>query len=317
MKVPLKSRGLMRAVKPAFTHNLFLKLVSLTLAIGLYWWVHGSQDAQRTMAIDLVVLLPPESVNRSLVTPLPTSVLVTMHGPRSLLDDLRPVDLGNLQLDLRSGQSGRISLEPSMLRVPGGVTIDFIDPASIDIAWDEVVERDIHVQVSIAGDPGEGFVVKGAPTVRPATLRARGPRQLVENLQYARAEPFDVTNLIEGAHTRTLAIDRPPPRVTYDSTSITSTVEIGRKLLERVFSKVPVVVVGAARATTMPARVDVRVIGPPKLVEELRPEQIVPRVNLSELNVNLATPNSVALPVSLELGKLEVSIVPKTVVVKW
>ncbi len=307
----------LRLLKPIVSQHLGLKLFSLACAFVIYAFVHGTQDAQRNMAVDLVVLLPPDTVHRILVTPLPTSVRVTLHGPRSLLDGLHPEDLGSFQVDLRSGRSGRIPLEPSMLSVPPGTTVSMIDPQALDIVWDDVIERDIAIQVSITGEPTEGFVVKGPPDINPRAVHARGPRQVVDALQLARAESFDVTHLSEGVHQRILAIDRGPPQVTYDTANATVTVEISRKLLERVFRNVPVHVVGAPRAVAIPAHVDVRVVGPPDVVKPLRPEQIVPRIDLKELGANLAQPNSMALPLTFEIDSAKTYITPSTVIVKW
>ena len=192
------------------------------------------------MAVDLMVLLPPDTENRILTTDLPTSVRVSLHGPRSIVGDMKTADLGNLQLDLRSGQSGRIALEPGMLRVPGTVVIDSIDPSSLDISWDDITERPIQIQVPITGSPAEGFVIKGKASSTPDSLLARGPAQVVNNLHVVRLEPFDISGLTDGTHRRTLVLDRTPSRVVYDATHATATVEIVRKLRERVFSKVPV-----------------------------------------------------------------------------
>ncbi len=313
---PLTPAALWRAVKPAFTRNLGLKLFSLACAIALYAFVHGAQDAQRIMAVDLVVLLPPASQNRTLTTDLPTSIRVSLHGPRSIVGDLRASDLGNMQLDLRTGRSGIIPLEPGMLRVPGGVAIDSIDPSTLSISWDDVVERPIQVQVPVTGAPADGFVVKGRAAATPDTLMARGPSQVVGNLQVARVEAFDISGLTDGVHRRTLVVERPPPRVTYDVTHATASVEIARKLKERVFSKIPVQIVGVARATALPSLVDVRVTGAPDYVSDLRVDQIVPRVTVKEADAT-KKPSTLALPIELEIDGVQVTVIPKTVVVKW
>ncbi len=316
MKFPtLSLAGSWHKLRPFVAHNSGLKLFSLACAIALYAFVHGAQDAQRIMAVDLVVLLPPASENRTLTSDLPTSIRVSMHGPRSLVGDLRPSDLGNMQLDLRSGRSGRIPLEPGMLRIPGGVTIDSIDPAALNISWDDLDERDIKIQVPITGAPADGYVVKGRTSASPDTLLARGPSQIVDNLQVVRVEAFDLTGLKEGVHRRTLAIDRAPPRVTYDITHTTATVEIVRKMRERSFNKVKVEIVGVGRGTALPSHVDVVVVGPPELVTELRSEQIIPRVQVKNADPN--KPHSSVLPVELEIENAQVRIMPKTVVVKW
>ena len=145
---------------------------------------------------------------------------------------------------------------------------------------------------------------------------ARGPSQIVDNLQVARVEAFDITGLKDGTHRRTLVIDRAPPRVVYDTMHVTATVEIARKMRERVFSKINVQVIGVGRAKAFPSQVDVRVVGAPEFVTELRADQIVPRVTVKESDSTKKS-GSVELPVELGMDDVDVSIVPKTVVVRW
>jgi YbbR domain-containing protein len=297
--------------------NLGLKLFSFACAFVIYAFVHTTQDAQRTFTVDLVVLLPPQNARRVLVSELPASVRVTLRGPQSLVDGLRPEELGNFEVDLRSGRSGRISLEAGMLHVPAGLSVNLVDPAFVEIAWDDVVERDIPIQVTVTGEPLDGLTVKGNPEVNPRAAHARGARHLLDTLQFVRAEPFDVSGLAEGVHPRTIALDRSNGRIALDSASTTVTVEIVRKLSERAFTKLTIVVVGSGRATVYPPKVDVRVVGPPDLVKTLRAEQIVPRVDLKAVGANLAVPSSLALPVSLELEGCTATVTPSTVVVKW
>ncbi len=315
--ISTRIRDALRSWRPVLLDNLGLKLLSFVCAFVLYAFVHGAQDAQRTIAVDLVALLPQESENRALLTPLPSTVRVSVHGSRSMVDPLRSEDFGNLRLDLRSGRSGRVPLHPSMVAAPPGVDVDMIDPGFLDITWDEIITRDIPVQVNVTGDPANGFIVKSPPEIHPKNVRARGPRQIVDSLQFARSEPFDVTGLTAGVYTRTIPLDAPPTRVTFATLTVSVTTEINRKLIERMFSKLPVVVVGVPRAVAIPAKVDVSVVGPAEIVDHLRAEQLVPRVDPKGLGVDLSGTNSVAAPVLVDIHQCQTFSVPKTVIVKW
>ena len=46
-------------IRAAFTENINLKLLSIGFTLVLYSLVHGAQDAQRVVSVDLVLLLPP------------------------------------------------------------------------------------------------------------------------------------------------------------------------------------------------------------------------------------------------------------------
>jgi hypothetical protein len=304
---------LVERIKGGFTENLNLKLLSFAFALVLYALVHGSQDAQRSVLVDLVVLLPPESANRVLSNQLPPQVRLTLRGPRAALDELHADDIGNLQVDVHSGNEKRITLNPEMAHVPPGVHVEQIDPPAIDLLWEDQISREVPVQVSVVGIPAPGFMVKGVPVADPPTVKVRGPKSEVVVLQHARADAFDVAGLTENVYTRALALDKPPGRITYDVASVQVTTGIGREVVDRLIPKLPVIAVGVPKAKTTPAEVDVRLVCPPEILRGLRPEQIVPRVE----ERSTAPSGSESLPVIVDVDRCETHVTPSYVIVRW
>jgi YbbR domain-containing protein len=295
------------------TENLNLKLLSLAFALVLYGWVHGSQEAQRSLLLGVIALTPPESSTRELVTPIPAQIRVTVRGAKSTLDELHADDIGSVQIDLRSGSVTRLTFEPSMIPVPPGLTVEQIDPPAVDLTWEDRIQRDVPVEVGIVGTPASGFVVKGTPTSDPATVRTRGPKSEVMVVQRARADAFDVTGLTAGKYTRQLAIERAPGRLAYDVPSVAASVEIAREESERPFTRVPIAILGHTGAKAQPAEVDVRLSCPPEVVRALRPEQIVPRVQVA----SSADHGTEALSVALSIDQCDVHMTPPNVIVRW
>jgi hypothetical protein len=272
------------------------------------------------MLLSVVALTPPDSSNRVLTTPIPAQVRVTYRGPRAMLDELHTDDVGNVQLDLRGGNETRIQLDASTIPVPPGLRVeqacfslgDRCLP-EIPLVWEDLIVRDVRVEVGVVGTAAPGFVVKVAPTSDPAVVRAHGPKSEVLVLQRARADAFDVTGLTEGKYTRQLAIDRPVGRVTFDVPSVAATVEIGREVTERPFTKIPVAILGRTGGKAQPAEVDVRLSCPAEVVRALRPEQVVPRVQI----LSPTEHGSDALPVELKIDQCDVHVTPPTVIVRW
>ena len=95
------------------------------------------------------------------------------------------------------------------------------------------------------------------------------------------------------------------------------TIEVAREEMQRVFVKVPVQLVGVARGAVTPAEVDVKVEGPPEVVRALRPDPIVPTVDLRSAGVSTATPGSTKLPVLVELESCRATVQPQLVVARW
>jgi hypothetical protein len=279
------------------TENFNLKILSLGFALLLYSLVHGSQEAQRSLMLNVVTFTPGDAQNRELVTPIPAQIR----------------DIGSVHVDLRGGNETRWTFDPTTIPVPPGLQIEQIDPPAIDLTWEDRITRDVPVEVGIVGTPAPGFVVKGVPVADPEMVRARGAKSEVMVVQHARADAFDVTGLTAGKYARQLAVDRPPGRVTYDASSISATTEIGREVAERLFARVPVATFGHLAAKTQPAEVDVRLTCPPEVVRALRPEQIVPRVQATGPTDH----GSEVLPVELTIDQCEVHLTPSTVIARW
>jgi YbbR domain-containing protein len=312
----MTSGGIREALRSALLDNLGLKILSLAFALGFYAFIHGAENAQRTLSVSVVSVMPKEELNRQLMTQVPTEVAVTLSGSRTQLDDLRADDLGTLQLDLRSGRVSHVELDPSMFHVPAGLTVEQIYPPYIELRWDDVITRLIPVQVSRTGEVAPGFEVKGGISVEPATVKARGPQSVVDVMQNARSMPFDVTGLTEGVYQRTLALDRPPKLVTYDVDSVVATLEVSRELASRTFDR-KVEVVGLARAKTTPAVVTVRITGTAEDVNALAPEAIIPRVEMKGVTIDVTQPGSAYLDVLVDVGRVKADVSPPKVLVKW
>jgi YbbR domain-containing protein len=294
--------------------NWNLKLVSFAFAIVLYSMVHGGKDAKRSIIVELEALLPPEGSNRVLVTSLPKTVRLEVKGTNQAIDELRSGAVA-MQLDLTSGRDAHVVFDTKMVKGPQGLQfeVEQFDPPSIDLAWEERIKRDVPVQVSVVGTPAAGFVVKGSPMSDPPKVSVTGPMGEVAVLQKVRAESFDVTGLSDGQYPRQLALERLPASLKVEPRNVIVTTEITREIAERPFTKLAVVVVGLPKAKTLPAEVDVRLTCPPEILRGLRPEQIVPRVEITSKE----TTGSESHPVLVGVERCEAHVVPPSVVVRW
>src|SRR5450432_1722762 len=307
-------------LRESFSENLGLKALALCFALGLFAFLQGQTDEQqRTIPVPIVMRLPPESAERELMTPIPASIHVTLRGPARAIDRLIQTGVVPIEIDLREGHRESISFEPKNFSFPPETSITIIDPPSIDLEWEDVVTRQIPIQAAITGQPADGYVVKGEPDVDPTQLTVRGPVSIIEVMQFARLAAFDVSGLSEGTHRRRIAIDAPPVRARYIGPSAaTVTVTVARRVSEAKFENRPIEVVGVPGAGTMPQRVDATVPGAPEAIPALRPEQIIPRADLTKApNIDLKKHGSAVIKLSVELGHAESELQPPSVTVKW
>ncbi|MDB4944340.1 MAG: putative secreted protein [Labilithrix sp.] len=301
-------------IRLALTEDLNLKVLSFVFALVLYSLVHGGQDARRSVVVDIEVQLPPESSDRVLVGSIPQSIRIFVVGSNQTIDNLRAASV-SVQIDLASKQPSHVIFEPKMVRLPDGVNVEIeqFDPPALDLRWEQRIVRDVPIQVSVVGTPADGFVVKGPLVAEPKAAKVRGPQSDVMVMQFVRVDAFDVRGLSEGTYPRNLAVERSNPRIKVEPASAVVTAEITREVSERVFQKLPVSIVGIPKGRTTPGEVDVRLVCPPDIVRSLRPEQIVPTIEVTSKEPS----GSVSAPVLVSIDKCDAYATPKAVIARW
>ena len=312
---------LVRWLRAAFSENLGLKAFSFVLALGLTAYQRGSEDEeQRTIPVDVILRLPATDARRELMTVVPPSPIhVTVRGSTRALDSLTSAGIPSVEVDLRRGDAHAIVFEPEMFAVPPGVQVNIIDPASIALEWQDVIERSVPIQASITGRVADGYTVQSVK-VDPTSITVMGPASLVEVMQFVRLAAFDVSGKTDGVYRHPLALDQPGQRIQYlGPASATVTVSIGRQLVQRKFTRRAVLVVGPPQAKTEPKNVDVTVTGPPEVINGLRDEMIVPRVDVAGAGYDPKDQRhaSIVLPVRVDLSNVEIELQPPTVSVIW
>lgn len=309
------ARSWLGRIKAAFTENIGLKAVAFISALVLVAYQRSQQDERtRTVPFSVDVQLPDAGKRLELMTAIPPSIRVTVQGSLSALDELSNGS-NNLELDLRKGNAEYVRFSPENFRLPPGTRIKSIEPEGLDLEWQAVIEREVPVQTSVTGAVAEGHEVEQT-TAAPEFVKITGPERLVTVTQSVRVAPFDLNGLASGTYERQLALEPPPPRTTYvNQTTVSVQVTVRRRLVTANFTKLAVEVVGATSAIVTPPFIDVTVRGTPDIVEGLHAELILPRVDLTGLD--LSKRGSAALPVVVDLSHAEVVLQPPTVKVSW
>jgi YbbR domain-containing protein len=311
---------LLRWLRASFSENLGLKALAFALALGLTAYQRGSEDQeQRTLPVDVILRLPSAEANRELMTLVPPNIHVTVRGSTRALNQLIQSGIPPVEVDLRRGDVHSIVFDGDMFQVPPGVQVNIIDPASIDLEWQNVIQRSVPIQAAMTGHVAPGYTVQGVK-VDPSSITVMGPASLVEVMQFVRLAAFDVSGKTDGVYRHRLALDPPGQRIQYlGPASATVAVTIGRQLMSRRFARRNVIVVGPPRARTEPRSVDVTVTGAPDVINALREEMVVPRVDVGG---TLTDPKeqrhgSLVLPVKVDLTNVEIDIQPPTLSVTW
>ena len=273
--------GARGAIVRAITDDWGLKLLALGMSVALFSLVHGDVDAQRSIYVDVVALLPPPESGKMLVSEVPAQVKVTLRGSRSKLSGLSRDDLSPLQLDLRSATNGPFYIDASVLDVGSGIRVTELNPSAFSLTWAATAEKRVAVQVQLDGAPHKGTQV-GTVEVVPPYVTLRGPEGVLQTLSTLSTEPVSLTGLIAGRHTRRVPLQPLPQHVTVlEESSVEAVVPVVPVVAERTLRRLEVATVGETVVTVRPEVVSMRLRGPEEALDEIDPRAIVPYIDAS------------------------------------
>ncbi len=263
------------------TDNLGLKAIALGLSLLLFYLVHSDVDAQRSVDIDVVALLPPPGSGKMLISELPAQVKVTLRGSRSKLSSLSRDDLSPIQLDLRDTSSGRYYLEAGAIDVGSNVQVVEMSPSIIPLTWATAAEKRVPVEAQYEGELDRGLQIAGEPEIEPSYVTLRGPEELLNRMTVTSTEPISLVHLDVGMHLRRVPLEPLPEHIGYlEDTAVEVRLQIAPATAEQNYKRLEVAALGDAKVALRPTHVAVTLRGPEEALEELDSEALVPYVEL-------------------------------------
>ncbi len=174
--------------------NLPFKLVSLAIAIMLWWAVGRDQPIEIPMTVPLEFQNAP--ANLDINSNHPFEAHVTLRGPERLLQELNPSEV-HAVLDLQESGPGERTFDLSRrdIHVPRNVQVVQIVPAQFHVSFDRSVARAVPVQPRVIGTLLSGYGIT-AVTADPSTITIVGPERRVNAIQTAMTDPVDATGVV-------------------------------------------------------------------------------------------------------------------------
>ncbi|HKD83806.1 MAG TPA: CdaR family protein [Terriglobales bacterium] len=192
--------------------NLPYKLLSLAIAILLWWAVGRDQPIEIPMTVPLEFQNAP--ANLEINSNYPFETRVTLRGPERLMQELNASEV-HAVLDLQNAGVGERTFDLSRrdIHVPRNVRVIQIVPAQFHISFDRSVERSVSVQPRVIGTLLSGYGIT-AVAVDPATVTIVGPEKRVATIQTAMTDPVDATGVVgQGTFTTHAYVSDPLVRV--------------------------------------------------------------------------------------------------------
>jgi YbbR domain-containing protein len=173
-------------------HDLLLGLTSVGLALLLWFAVAGQKSAEVAVAAPIEFRNMPSGLE--LVGEIPRAVEIWLRGSPGMVQRLRPAEV-YVPLDMSKAEPGRrvFHITGTEVRVPYGVRIAAIRPASFALELERTSLKTISVQPSVVGTPAAGYRV-AAVACQPATVTITGPEGHLARLDGVFTETVSVAD---------------------------------------------------------------------------------------------------------------------------
>ena len=170
--------------------NLWLKALSLGLALLLWMVVSGEETVERGLRVPLELTQVPAGLE--LLGDVPATVDVRVRGASGTLSRVGNGDVVAV-LDLHTAQSGRrlFPLTPDQMRVPFGVEIVQVLPSAVTMAFEPSASREVPIVPAVDGRHAPGYVV-GPLSADPKMVEVIGPDSAVKRATEVVTEPVSV-----------------------------------------------------------------------------------------------------------------------------
>lgn len=176
-------------------HNLQWKLLSLLLAIGLWFIVVREPELVTSQSIPIFYKNLPKDIETG--SEAPDRVHVEIRGPAG---KLTPESLANtaVLIDLASVEAPgerTFTVAESSLNLPSGVAFLRAVPAQLRLRFEQILSKEVPVQVRIASPPPQGYLV-ARQEIHPSRLKIAGPESHVRPIDSAQTDPVNLSGVL-------------------------------------------------------------------------------------------------------------------------
>jgi len=190
--------------------NWVLKLLSLSFAIFLWFFVVGEDKVDMTVNIPVEIVNMPEALIIS--NQFKKNLEVTVNGPRSLIRRISSQHISRT-IDLSGAKSGTIIIKNTLdtISLPRGVRLLRIKPTDIILRLDQLIQKNIPIIANTTGKPATGYEVNQI-NINPTFIPITGPQTILDNNEEFYTKPIDISNLATTAQVNT-SLDLSPESI--------------------------------------------------------------------------------------------------------
>lgn len=175
-------------------HNIWLKLMSLGMALLLWWAV--AHDTPAEMEVVVPIEFQHVAADLEMTSDTIPQARVRLRGPGRLIQRIRPTDV-HADVDLANAHPGERTYDftSQQVHVPDDVEVVQVVPTQFRLSFDVRKVRTIEIHPRIIGTFAPGLRI-GRVAVDPAQITISGPAKRVDAVDVAITDPVDATGLV-------------------------------------------------------------------------------------------------------------------------
>ena len=271
------------------SRNWGLKVISLVLAIGTWYYAVGEENIEVTRVIPLKIQMASPQMT---VSEISTKVVqVTLLAPRTLIVNLASQDIQAVHKigpEIKAAGEYSFRLETSEIRLPNfQIRVVKIVPETVTVKLDELIVQKLEIQPDFLGEPAVGYkLLADELRMDPNAILTRGPKGVLEKMKSAKTEPIDLVGRIRSFY-RTVEVKLPPSVKPMSESLVNVYIPIREEFGEKEFKDVPVRILRSPAASGVvdlnPDKVTLVLKGSKLYLEKLAPETLLAYVDLADL----------------------------------
>jgi len=267
--------------------NWILKLISLTLAIMLWYFVVGEDQVDINIQVPIEIINLP--ANLTVSNQYKKDIEVAVRGPRSMILELRNRNITR-PVDLSSAQPGTIVIknDEDSIPLPMGLTVQRLQPTNITLQLDELLQKLFPISPLTEGELAPGYVLQQI-YIDPDNLMISGPKSILNKSTELKTYVINLDNL---DHSTTLQVHLNLDPDFFDligETVVTAKIEVREKMVEMTVENIPVNVRDSNGPVTVePNSISVKARIPENLIKVTPELAMLFRASISSSDVKIA-----------------------------
>lgn len=176
------------------TNNLLLKITSVILAIGLWFFIATSDYTEVSFTVPIKI----ENLNNSMVAINKTGLVnVVLRGSNFSLKNMSYNDI-KVSIDASNFNVGEIKyrVKTSEVKVPAGINVVEIVPSEVVFLVDEVITKSVKINPTFIGEPLKGYKVSSVKMI-PESVKLQGAKRILSKLDFIDTLPINLSSRYE------------------------------------------------------------------------------------------------------------------------